>query len=112
MPLGNYSPESLTLPITPWPFPFLNLHSHLARTVAVGIKSGGTAYQLWERSGGGSGEVRELLTITSRGGSPTVMAGVGLAACAGGRARRRRMLWPAHGYRVQSNRTGSFTGGH
>jgi hypothetical protein len=48
----------------------------------------------------------------SRGGSPTVMAGVGLATCARGRARRRRVLRPAHGGRVQSNRSGSFTGGH
>jgi hypothetical protein len=39
-----------------------------------------------------------------------VLAGVGLAACAGGRARRRRVLLPAHGGGVQSNRTGSFTG--
>jgi hypothetical protein len=43
-------------------------------------------------------------------GSPVVMAGIGLAACAGGRARRRRVLWPTHGGRVQSNGTGSFTG--
>jgi hypothetical protein len=33
-------------------------------------------------------DVRELLAVTSTGGSLTVMAGVGLAACAGGRARR------------------------
>jgi hypothetical protein len=39
------------------------------------------------------------------------MVEVGLAACAGGQARRRRMLRPAHGGRVQSNFTGSFTGG-
>jgi hypothetical protein len=40
-----------------------------------------------------------------------MMAGVGLAACAGGRTRRRRMLRPAHDGRVQLNSTGSFTGG-
>jgi hypothetical protein len=39
------------------------------------------------------------------------MAGVGLAACAGGRARRRLVLRPAHGSRVQLNSTESFTGG-
>jgi hypothetical protein len=83
VPLGNYSPESLTLPITPWPFPFLNPHSLLVGTVAVGIKSGGAAYRQWERSGGGSGEVRGLLAVTSRGESSTMVAGVGLAACAG-----------------------------
>jgi hypothetical protein len=38
-----------------------------------------------------------------------VMVRVGLAACAGGRARRRRVLQPAHGGRVQSDRTGSLT---
>jgi hypothetical protein len=52
------------------------------------------------------------LAVTSRGGSPKVMVGVGLAACAGGRARRRRVLRPVHDGRVQSNRTRSFTGGH
>jgi hypothetical protein len=36
-----------------------------------------------------------------------VMAGVGLAACAGSRAHRRSVLGPAHGGKVQSNRTGS-----
>jgi hypothetical protein len=49
--------------------------------------------------------------VTSRGGSPAVVTGVGLAAYAGGRARRRRMLRPAHGGRAQSKWSGSFTGG-
>jgi hypothetical protein len=96
---------------TPWLFPFLNLRSLLAGTIATERKSGGTAYRRWERSDGGSGEVRGLLAVTLRGGSPTVMAGVGLAVCACGRARRQRVLRPAHGGRVQSNRSGSFTGG-
>jgi hypothetical protein len=39
-----------------------------------------------------------------------VMAGIGLAACTGGRARRRHVLQPAHGGRVQLNSTGRFTG--
>jgi hypothetical protein len=56
-------------------------------------------------------EVWGLLAVTSRGGSLAMVAGVGLAACAGGRARRRRVLQPAHGGRAQSNRSGSFTGG-
>jgi hypothetical protein len=34
---------------------------------------------------GGLGEVRELLPVTSRGGSPAVMVGIGPAACTGGR---------------------------
>jgi hypothetical protein len=45
-----------------------------------------------------------------RGGLLLVMAGIGLAACAGGRARRRRVLRPAHGGIVQLNGTRSFTG--
>jgi hypothetical protein len=40
-----------------------------------------------------------------------MMARVGLAAYAGGRGRRRRVLQPAHGGRAQLNRTGSSTGG-
>ena len=74
-------------------------------------KKGGADYRRRERSGGGPGEVREVLAVTSRGGSPTVMAEIGLAACAGGRARRRRVLRPAHGGIVQLNGTGSFTRG-
>jgi hypothetical protein len=41
------------------------------------------AYRWWERSGGGSGEVRGSLAVTLRGGSPVVVAEVGLAACVG-----------------------------
>jgi hypothetical protein len=40
-----------------------------------------------------------------------MVAGVGLAACAGGRAHQRRVLRPAHGGRAQSKRSGRFTGG-
>jgi hypothetical protein len=74
-------------------------------------KKGGAAYRRRERSGGGPGEVWEVLAVTSRGGSLAVMAGIGLAACAGGRAHRRRVLRPAHGGIVQLNGMGSFTGG-
>jgi hypothetical protein len=73
-------------------------------------KKGGVAYRRRGRPGGGLGEVREVLAVTSRCGSPTVMAGIGLAACTGGRAHRRRVLRPAHSGRVQSNGMGSFTG--
>jgi hypothetical protein len=69
------------------------------------------AYRRRERSSGGLGEVQEVLAVTSRGGSLAVMAGIGLAACAGGRAWLRRVLRPAHGGIVQLNGTGSFTGG-
>jgi hypothetical protein len=47
----------------------------------------------------------------SRGGSLVMVTRVGQAACAGGRARQRRVLRPAHGGRAQSNHSGSFTGG-
>jgi hypothetical protein len=110
VPLGNYSLESLTSQITPGLFPFLT-RSLLTGIVAGGRKSGGAAYHRWERSDGGSGEVRGSLSVTSRGGLPVVVAGVGLAACAGGRARRRRVLRPAHGTRAQSKCLGIFTGG-
>jgi hypothetical protein len=52
-----------------------------------------------------------LLAVMSRGRSPVMVVGVGLAACAGGRARRRRVRRPAHGGRAQSKRSGSFKGG-
>jgi hypothetical protein len=56
------------------------------------------------------GEVRVVLTVTSRCGSSTVMVEIGLTACVGGQARRRRVLRPAHAGRAQSNGIGSFTG--
>jgi hypothetical protein len=40
-----------------------------------------------------------------------VMAGIGLAARAGGRARQRRVLRPVHDGIVQLNGMRSFTGG-
>jgi hypothetical protein len=43
------------------------------------------------------GEVREVLAVTSRGRLPAVMVRIGLATCAGGRARRWRALRPVHG---------------
>jgi hypothetical protein len=111
VPLGNYSTESLTSHITPWPFPPLNPRSFLAGTVAEGRKSSGAADRRWERSSGGSCDVRGSLAVTSRGGSWAVVAGVGLAACTGDRARRRHVLQPAHGGRTESKCSGSFTGG-
>jgi hypothetical protein len=79
-------------------------------TVTVERKKGGATSRRRDRSGGGPGEVQEVLAVTSRGGSPAVMAEIGLAACAGGRARRRRVLRPAHGGIVQLNGMESFTG--
>jgi hypothetical protein len=57
-----------------------------------------------------SGEVRGSLVVASRCGSPAVVTGGGLAACAGSRARRRCILRPAHDDRAQSKCSGSFTG--
>jgi hypothetical protein len=76
----------------PLAFLFLNPSSLLAGTVTAERKKCDAAYRWWERSCGGLGEVREVLAVMSRGGSPTVMAGIGLAACAGVRARRWRVL--------------------
>jgi hypothetical protein len=109
VPLWNCFPESLTSQ-NPHGFSFsqpeLLPHHNSDRRE----KKGGTAYRWRGRFGGGLGEVWEVLAVTSRCGSPAVMARIGLAACAGGRACRRRVLWPAHGGRVQSSGTGSFTG--
>jgi hypothetical protein len=60
-------------------------------------------------TGEGSGEVRGPLAIMSRYGSSTLVVGVGRSACAGGGARQRRGIWPAHGAIIQSNGSGSFT---
>jgi hypothetical protein len=49
--------------------------------------------------------------MTSRCGSSAVVVGDGLAVCVSDRARRRRVLWPAHGGRVKLKRSGSFRGG-
>jgi hypothetical protein len=79
--------------------------------VTAAEEKGGGAY--WRRgcSGEGSGEVRGSLAITSRYGSSAVVVGVGWSTCAGGGARRRRGIRPAHGAIVQLNGTGSFTRG-
>jgi hypothetical protein len=72
-------------------------------------KSDGAAYGRWERSGEGSGKVRGSLAVTSRCRTPTVVTEGGLAACVGGRACQRRMLWPSHSGRAQSKCSRSFT---
>jgi hypothetical protein len=76
----------------------------------VAEEKGGGAY--WRRgcSSEGSGEVWGSLVITSRCGSSEVVVGVGRSTRAGGRARRRRGIQPAHGAIVQLNGSESFTG--
>jgi hypothetical protein len=79
--------------------------------VTAAEEKGGGAYRWRGCSGEGSGEVRGSLAITSRCGSSVVVVEVGWSTCAGGGARRRRGIWPAHGAIVQLNGSGSFTRG-
>jgi hypothetical protein len=69
------------------------------------------AYRRRGCSGEGSGEVRGSLAITSRCRSSAVVVRVGWSTCAGGGARRRRGIRPAHGAIDQLNGSGSFTRG-
>jgi hypothetical protein len=74
-------------------------------------KKGGAAYRRRGRSGEGWGWLREVLAVTTRCGSTAVMAGIGRSTCAGGRARRRRVLRPVHGDTGQSKARGASRGG-
>jgi hypothetical protein len=92
MPLRNYSPESLTIQKSPRllllsprdPSPLWNSNH--------GSKQGSAAYRRRGRSSEGQGWLWEVLAVTSRYSSSTVMARIGWATCAGGWARRRRVL--------------------
>jgi hypothetical protein len=55
-------------------------------------------------------DVGEVSGITTVCGSPSGMAGVGRSTCAGGDARRRRGVRPAHGEIVQLDGSERFTG--
>jgi hypothetical protein len=79
--------------------------------VTTAEEKGGGAYRRRGCSGEGSGEVRESLVITSRYRSSAAVVGVGQSASAGGRARRRRGIRPAHGAIIRLNGSGSFTRG-
>ena len=48
-------------------------------------------------------DVGEVSGITAMRGSPSGMVGVGRSTCAGGDARRRRGVQPAHGAIIQLN---------
>jgi hypothetical protein len=74
-------------------------------------EKGGGAYRRRGCSDEGSGEVWGSLAITSRYGSSVVVVGVGWSTCAGGGARRRLGIRPAHGTIVQLNGSRSFTRG-
>jgi hypothetical protein len=77
----------------------------------VAEEKGGGAYRRRGCSGEGSGEVRGSLAITSRCRSSLVVVRVGRSTCAGGGARQRRGIRPAHGVIVQLNGSRSFTRG-
>jgi hypothetical protein len=56
------------------------------------------------------GDVQEVATVTSMCGSASEVVGAPLATNTGGGDRRRRLLRPNHGGRVQLMGTRSFTG--
>jgi hypothetical protein len=75
-----------------------------------GGRKGGGAYRRRDCSGEVVEDVGEVSGITTVCGSPSGMVGVGRSTCAGGDARRRRGVRPAHGAIVQLNGSESFTG--
>jgi hypothetical protein len=107
--LGYYSNESLILQKTPRVLllltrgPSPNLNSNR------GGRKGGGAYRRRDCSGEVVEDVGEVSGITAMCGSPSGMVGVGRSTCAGGDARRRRGVRPAHGAIVQLNGSESFT---
>jgi hypothetical protein len=109
-PLGYYSHGSLTLQKTPRVLHILTRGpSPILHSNHDGRKGGG-AYRRRDCSGEVVEDVGEVSGITTRCGSPSGMAGVGWSTCAGGVARRRRGVRPAHGGIVQSNWSERFTG--
>ena len=75
-------------------------------------KKGGAAYRRRGRSGEGRGWLREVLAVTTRCGSTTVMAGIGRSTCAGERARRRHELRPSTAIQVNPRARGASRGAH
>jgi hypothetical protein len=75
-------------------------------------KRGGAAYRRRGRSGEGRGWLREVLAVTTRCGSTTVMAGIGRSTCAGERARRRHELRPSTAIQVNPRARGASRGAH
>jgi hypothetical protein len=110
IPLRNYSSESLTVQNPPDFYSFFPEVPPPPLNSTRERNKGGAAYRRRGRSGEGWGWLREVLAVTTRYDSMTVMAGIGRSTCAGGRARRRRVLRPIHGDIGQSKGTGSFTG--
>jgi hypothetical protein len=79
-----YSPESLTMHKTPYPF------LPLPRGPSPGLNStrrkekGSAAYRRRERSDEGRGWLREVLAVTAVYGSTAEVAGIIRSTCAGG----------------------------
>jgi hypothetical protein len=72
---------------------------------------GGGAYRRRDYSGEVVEDVGEAPRVAAKCGSPSGMVGVGRSTWAGGDARRRRGIRPAHGAIVQVNRSESFARG-
>jgi hypothetical protein len=79
--------------------------------VAAEEERGGWAYRWRDCSGEVVEDVGEVLSVTAMCGSPSGMVGVGRSTCAGGDARWRRGIRPAHGAIVQVNQSESFARG-
>jgi hypothetical protein len=79
--------------------------------VAAEEERGGGAYRQRDCSGEVVEDVGEVLRVTTMCGSPSRMVGVGQSTCAGGDARRRRGIRPAHGAIVQVNQLEIFARG-
>ena len=95
--LGYYSHESLTLQKTPRVLQILTRGPSSNLNSNRGGRKGGGAYQRRDCSGEVVEDVGEVSGITAMCGSPSGMVGVGRSTCAGGDARRRRGVRPAHG---------------
>jgi hypothetical protein len=79
--------------------------------VAAEEERGRGAYRRRDCSGEVVEDVGEVLRVTVMCGSPSGMVGVGRSMCAGGDARQRRGIRPAHDATVQVNRSERFARG-
>jgi hypothetical protein len=84
IPLRYYSPESLTMHKTPYPFLPLPRGPSPGLNSTRGKEKGGAAYRRRERSGEGRGRLREVLAVTTVYGSTAEVAGIIRSTCAGG----------------------------
>jgi hypothetical protein len=108
--MRHYSLESLTAHKTPWPFLLLPRGPSPYVNSTHRKEKGGAAYRRWERPDEGRGWLQEVVAVTARYDSTTVVDEIGRSTCAGGWSRRRRVLRLNHGDLVQLNGTMSSTG--